>query len=123
MGMRERKQPGRFTVQFNMEDPQQRQAAEELYRQGRRKAQFLTNAVMLYTQNLCSAAVPGIDMETLKRVVQEILQNSTQLSSAMPDTPEDTSPEPEQPPRELDAATADSVFAAMSNTLAAFRKK
>lgn len=75
MTMGERKQPGRFTVQFNMEDPQQRQVAEELYRQGRRKAQFLTSAVMLYTQSPGSAVSAGIDMETLKRVVQEVLRD------------------------------------------------
>ena len=78
MTMGERKQPGRFTVQFNMEDPQQRQVAEELYRQGRRKAQFLTSAVMLYTQSPGSAVSAGIDMETLKRVVQEVLRDSSQ---------------------------------------------
>jgi len=123
MDVRERKQPGRFTVQFNMEDPQQRQVAEELSRQGRRKAQFLTSAVMLYTQSPGSAALPGIDMETLRRMVQDILQNTSQQSGTMPGAPENTPPEPEQPPEEWDASTADNVFAAMSNTLAAFRQK
>lgn len=46
--MAEKKFPGRFTVQFNMEDPQQRQAALLLERQGRRKAQMITNALLHY---------------------------------------------------------------------------
>ena len=45
MTMRERKYLGRFTLQFNVEDPQQRTAAEILGQQGRRKAQFLTSAI------------------------------------------------------------------------------
>ena len=44
----EKKMPGRFTVQFNMNDPQQREAAVFLERQGRRKAQIITNAVLHY---------------------------------------------------------------------------
>lgn len=123
MDMLERKQPGRFTVQFNMEDPQQRQVAEELYRQGRRKAQFLTSAVMLYTQNPSNPVPASIDMETLKRAVREVLRDTPQQSDAMQSPLEDSPPKTAQAPNEWDASTADSVFAAMSNTLAAFRQK
>lgn len=45
-----KKQPGRFTLQFNLEDPQQQAVSELLEQQGRRKAQFLTNAVLCYVQ-------------------------------------------------------------------------
>lgn len=40
--MSEKKKPGRFTLQFNMEDPQQRMVSELLEQQGRHKAQFIT---------------------------------------------------------------------------------
>ena len=43
-----KKQPGRFTIQFNLSDPQQRQVIELLNEQGRRKAVFLTAAVLSY---------------------------------------------------------------------------
>lgn len=43
-----KKDPGKFTVRFNIADPQQRAAAEMLNRQGRCKAQFITNAVLYY---------------------------------------------------------------------------
>ena len=74
--MRERKQPGRFTVQFNMEDPQQRQVAEELYRQGRRKAQFLTSAILHYIH--CSQTpdihgVSAIGSKEIERIVCSVL--------------------------------------------------
>ncbi len=47
--MPEKKLPYRFTIGFNAEDPAHRQAAEVLNRQGRRKAQFLVNAILYYT--------------------------------------------------------------------------
>ena len=118
-----RKYLGRFTLQFNVEDPQQRTAAEILGQQGRRKAQFLTSAVILYTQSPGSAVSACIDMETLKQVVQEVLRDSSQPPGATQYIPEDAPPESGQVPNEWNASTADSGFAAMSNTLAAFRQK
>ena len=47
--MSEKKDPGKFTIRFNIADPQQRAAAELLNRQGRYKAQFITNAMLFYT--------------------------------------------------------------------------
>lgn len=46
--MGNKKDPGKFTIRFNIADPQQKAVAELLNRQGRYKAQFITNAVMLY---------------------------------------------------------------------------
>lgn len=46
--MNGKKDPGKFTVRFNIADPQQRVAAELLNQQGRCKAQFITNAVLFY---------------------------------------------------------------------------
>lgn len=48
--MEDKKYPGKFTIRFNIADPQQRAAAELLNQQGRCKAQFLTNAVLFYVQ-------------------------------------------------------------------------
>ena len=46
--MSDKKDPGKFTIRFNIADPQQRTAAELLNQQGRYKAQFITNAVLFY---------------------------------------------------------------------------
>ena len=46
--MTEKKNPGRFTIQFNAQDPQQQMVADYLERQGRHKAQFLTSTVLHY---------------------------------------------------------------------------
>ena len=53
--MGDKKDPGKFTIRFNIADPQQQAVAELLNRQGRYKAQFITNAVVLYVH---SAPIP-----------------------------------------------------------------
>lgn len=53
-----KKQPGRFTLQFNAADPQQRQVIELLNQQGRRKAVFLTCAVLAYCGQGAATAIP-----------------------------------------------------------------
>lgn len=53
--MGDKKDPGKFTIRFNIADPQQQAVAELLNRQGRYKAQFITNAVILYVH---AASVP-----------------------------------------------------------------
>ena len=56
--MDSKKDPGKFTVRFNIADPQQRTAAELLNQQGRCKAQFLTNAVLFYVGSTSDGHVP-----------------------------------------------------------------
>lgn len=46
--MAEKKDPGKFTVRFNICDPQHKAVVDLLNQQGRSKAQFLTNAVLHY---------------------------------------------------------------------------
>lgn len=43
-----KKMQGRFTIQFNLNDPQQKKVSDCLEEQGRRKTQFITNAVLCY---------------------------------------------------------------------------
>ena len=75
-GMDGKKDPGKFTVRFNLRDPQQRQAAELLNQQGRSKAQFLTSAVLSYVKGE-SATPPhpsaGLNRSEVERIVMEIL--------------------------------------------------
>ena len=71
-----KKDPGKFTVRFNIADPQQREVADLLNRQGRSKAQFLTSAVLSYVKG-ASAAPPhlsaGLNNSEVERIVMEIL--------------------------------------------------
>lgn len=119
----ERKYPGRFTIQFNMEDAQQQTAAGILGQQGRRKAQFLTSAILQYVKHPngpdYNAAPTGIDKDTLKRMILEILQSDPQLSTDGHMEQHSSN----EPALKWDEPASDSVLAAMSNTLAAFRCK
>ena len=55
--MGDKKDPGKFTIRFNVADPQQRAAAELLNQQGRCIAQFLSNALLHYIR--CSGILGG----------------------------------------------------------------
>lgn len=86
-----KKDPGKFTVRFNVADPQQREVVELLNQQGRSKAQFLTNAVQHYVH--CSGAadmrdVSAMNTEQIERIVKDILfkQQTPQESEVLPDS-------------------------------------
>ena len=55
--MADKMQPGRFTLRFNMNDPQQQAAVEILNRMGRQKAQFIAQALTHYTECKCHTQV------------------------------------------------------------------
>ena len=71
-----KKQPGRFTIQFNLSDPQQRQVIELLNEQGRRKAVFLTAAVLSYCgKNNVTQILPQPQMD-LEAIENKLYQYS-----------------------------------------------
>ena len=76
MIMAEKKDPGKFTVRFNIADPQQRTVIELLNQQGRYKAQFLTSAILHYIH--CSETPdfhgsPVVNYEEIERIVRSVL--------------------------------------------------
>jgi len=110
-----------------MEDPQQQTAAEILAQQGRRKAQFLTSAILQYIKYPdgpdCCAAPIGMDMDTLKRMMLEILQNDPELSPSGQMSQRNAQHGSEESAITWNEPASDNALAAMSNTLAAFRGK
>ena len=58
--MADKMQPGRFTIRFNMNDPQQRAAVEILNRMGRQKAQFIAQALTHYFDIITNREYRGI---------------------------------------------------------------
>ena len=50
--MTDKKDPGKFTIRFNICDPQHKAVIDLLNRQGRSKAQFLVSAVLHYILSL-----------------------------------------------------------------------
>ena len=74
--MADKKDPGKFTVHFNIHDPQHQTVGALHNQQGRNKAQFLASAVLHYinckeTPNL---QVPPVDPETLEKIIVSILE-------------------------------------------------
>jgi hypothetical protein len=124
--MAEKRDPGRFTIKFNMEDPNQRSAVEILNQQGRQKAQFLTAAVLHYLH--CSETpefqpMPAVDTAAIEKIVLEVLErNSRQRPSTMPVAAPTAGTAPaEELPADLKELFGASGMEAIANTLAAFQ--
>lgn len=69
-------QPGRFTLRFNMNDPQQRAAVEILNRMGRQKAQYIAQALTHYAEYKCHPQVEtqaAWDERALERAILSVL--------------------------------------------------
>ena len=127
--MGEKKKPGRFTLQFNLEDPQQRTVSELLEQQGRHKAQFITSAVLRYIQ--CpspqehNSGLSTTDEAALERLLLPVLEKSPRFAAAVPCEP----PRVKEPPAQAAPAAEpwrdsmkDDALKAISDTLAAFQK-
>ncbi len=115
-----RKMPGRFTIQFNMEDPQQRAAAGILEQQGRRKAQFLASAILQYTQSGGTLSPGGVDIDTVKQMMLELLNNDPDFSSTVAKVQDAAEQSP--PAESWNEPDSDETMTAISKTLAAFQK-
>lgn len=85
--MAAKKQPGRFTIQFNAADPQQRQVIELLNQQGRRKAAFLTCAVLAYCGQGAAPVIPPPSLEPamIEQIVQKVLQQNASAAPTQKD--------------------------------------
>lgn len=129
----EKKDPGKFTVRFNMADPQQKAVIDLLNQQGRYKAQFLTSAILHYvhcseTPDIRSAAT--VDSTEIERIVRQVL---AQQQTAIPPSLQQGGQEPgataapwEEPggsPSETGNPAEDADKEAILQTLDAFRKQ
>jgi len=129
----EKKDPGKFTVRFNMADPQQKAVIDLLNQQGRYKAQLLTSAILHYvhcpeTPDIRSAA--AVDSTEIERIVCHVLaQQQTAAPSALRqggqepgeavipwEEPDSSLPDTRNPAEDADKA-------AILQTLDAFRKQ
>ena len=61
----------KFTIQFNNADPQHHQAVEILNKHGRRKAQFIVNAVLHYNANGSNGET--VNYSDLENIVRKII--------------------------------------------------
>ncbi|WP_139243497.1 hypothetical protein [Anaerocolumna xylanovorans] len=86
--MKEKKEEYRFTIQFNPADPSHQQVAGILNRQGRRKAQYLVNAVCTYENGtgLTLAESAPVNYQMIENIVDQIL-TSKSLPQKQPVSP------------------------------------
>ena len=135
--MGDKKHLGRFTVQFNLGDPQQARTAEILEQQGRQKARFISTAVLHYIN--CSETPevvlpPAPNTAEIEKIVLAVLKKHTAEDgvSASPHRPQPQesvipsgrAPEPEITDTEdLKELLGDGGFSAIANTLASFGLK
>ena len=135
--MGDKKHLGRFTVQFNLGDPQQARTAEILEQQGRQKARFISTAVLHYincseTPEVVLPPVPNT--AEIEKIVLAVLKKHTAEDgvSASPHRPQPQesvipsgqAPEPEIADAEdLKELLGDGGFSAIANTLASFGQK
>lgn len=135
--MGDKKHLGRFTVQFNLGDPQQARTAEILEQQGRQKARFISTAVLHYIN--CSETPevvlpPAPNTAEIEKIVLAVLKKHTAEDgvSASPHRPQPQesvipsgrASEPEIADAEdLKELLGDGGFSAIANTLASFGQK
>ena len=121
--MAEKKDPGKFTVRFNVADPQQRTVIELLNQQGRYKAQFLTSAILHYVH--CSETpdirgVPAVGSEEIESMIRKVLAQQQNTSPQAP-VQEIRSPAAhyKAPANQTEGADRDAIF----KTLEAFSQQ
>ncbi len=119
--MSDKKKPGRFTIQFNLEDPQQLAVSRLLEQQGRRKAQFITSAVLCYTQDR-EQQVKNDD--ALEQKILSVIRSHPEI---LPSSKDDGAvrseiSSPKQPERPWDNSEDNDTMRAIAETLAGFQR-
>lgn len=129
MPMAEKKNPGRFTIQFDLGDPQHGQVAQILEGQGRYKARFIANAVMHYLHCSETPDIPQsapIDRKMLEKIVLDIIeQHKEQKAEPCVTVTEKSICHSEvgnKPDEELQRFFGEEGMEVIANTLAAFQK-
>ena len=88
--MKLKKDRGRFTVRFDMENPDHARAVEYLERQrDRGKAQYLADAILCY-EKAETKPFPQIDRTLIEQIVQEYLEKQSMRRT--PDLQKDEPP-------------------------------
>ena len=126
--MAEKKEQNKFTIQFNPVDPTHRQVIGILNQQGRRKAQFLVNAVQHY---LHCPETPDVyqtmpvDICAIEEIVRNIIKEQKQSVSVSRDSvneqPSSTKIESINHDEAVELLGKEGL-AVIASTVAAFRK-
>lgn len=126
-----KKEPGKFTIKFNMMDPAHRQVIDTLEPMGRTKAQFLANAVLHYlhcTQTPDIPQPPVTDYGAIEVIVRRILEERLPVPTAPVQSQQNgvrkkTRKSEDIRLEDAEAILGDDGMAAIADTLSAFRSK
>ena len=85
--MTDKKDPGKFTIRFNICDPQHKAVIDLLNRQGRSKAQFLVSAVLHYIncKETPEVSVPVPNQAALEELILAILAKNQSYLKKQPE--------------------------------------
>lgn len=85
--MTDKKDPGKFTIRFNICDPQHKAVIDLLNRQGRSKAQFLVSAVLHYIncKETPEVSVPVPNQAALEELILAILTKNQSYLKKQPE--------------------------------------
>lgn len=131
--MADKRAPCRFTLQFNPADPQQQQCIDVLNAQGRRKASFITNAVIQYIGGGNHSPEEGrqaYDHYQIEKIVQHILEKQKALEISEQEVPT-AGPSKKKPPKtetvvvskeDLDTDIPTDMLDSISQFVSDFRK-
>lgn len=124
-----KKEPGKFTIKFNIMDPAHRQVIDTLEPMGRTKAQFLANAVLHYLHCPQTPDIPqpaSADYTAVEAIVRRILEERLQEPPAQPQ-PQGTKKKLRKSEDirldDAEAVLGEDGMAAIADTLSAFRGK
>lgn len=118
--MSEKKIPGRFTIQFNMNDPEQNAAAQLLEEKGRHKAIYIAMAI-LHLSSSQSKDMRGYHDDVLEDKIRKVLAGYEKEGVfSIGDGVSDRRKEADVEAEEGSPAHAGIDIAAISQTLMAF---
>ncbi len=118
----------KFTIQFSKGDPLHQQTADILNRQGRRKAQFLVNAVMHYLHCSETPDIPQpvpIDVDAIETIIRRIMEeqaDKTEPVAVKQDTSKRTVKSEQIALSDAADVLGEDGIAAIRNTMASFRR-
>ena len=126
--------PGKFTLRFNLNDPQQRAAVDILNRLGRQKSQFVARALLHYSEctDMSLMATPApVDEHKLEQAILAVLSKHPSFCSSQSPVIKDEPIDPLEPPQSeqvettsphpvSDSAIPDESLNAINKTMKAF---
>lgn len=124
-----KKEPGKFTIKFNILDPAHRQVIDTLEPMGRTKAQFIANAVLHYLHCSQTPDIPRpvpTDYTAVEAIVRRILDERLRESPAQSQQQDSKKRLRKYEDIRLEDAEAilgEDGMAAIADTLSAFRGK